>query len=76
MRLQMSLESARNAGFTQIVAALHPPYDRRGRAADLPICWSSAVKICVFGHIHDAGREHIFQAGATVTYRFAAADLC
>ncbi len=77
LRLQMSLESARKAGFTEIVAALHyPPYNRRGQSSGFTdLLEQYGVKICVFGHIHDAGREYIFQGRRNgVTYRFAAAD--
>ena len=33
------------------------------------------VETCVFGHIHDAGREQIFRGERNgLTYRFVAAD--
>ena len=37
--------------------------------------YTFGVKICVFGHIHDSGRDYICQGKRTgVDYRFVAAD--
>ncbi len=76
-RLQLSLESARRHSLSTIIAALHfPPFNRRGQPnAFTEILEYYGVKICVYGHIHDRGRELVFQGERNgVRYRFIAAD--
>ncbi len=76
-RLQMSLESARKSSFQDIIAALHfPPFNRRNQPSDFTrLLEEYRVKICVFGHIHDQGRDYIYQGKKKgVEYRFVAAD--
>jgi uncharacterized protein len=76
-RLQLSLESARGAGCSHIIAALHfPPFDRFGRPSGFTdLLEQAGVRICVYGHIHDVSREKLFQGERRgVTYRFVAAD--
>jgi len=76
-RLKMSLDSARDNLFQDLVVALHfPPFNRRGRpSAFTDLLEEYGVRICVFGHIHDEGRNHIFQGLKNgVEYRFVAAD--
>ncbi len=76
-RLQLSLESARRQSLTDIIVALHfPPFNRQGQpSAFTEILELYQVSICVFGHIHDGGRELIFQGERNnVQYRFVAAD--
>lgn len=76
-RLKLSLESAVQDSHFDIIAALHfPPYNREGQpSAFTEILEQFGVKLCVFGHIHDSGRDHIFQGERNgVTYRFIAAD--
>lgn len=77
LRLQISLESARKCGFTEIIVALHfPPYNRQGQPSGFTeLLEQYRVSTCVFGHIHDQGRERIFQGRrCDVTYCFVAAD--
>lgn len=76
-RLRLSLASAKMKSLPIRIAALHfPPFNRRGQPSDFTALLEEyAVKICVFGHIHDHGRNEIFQGErGGVTYRFAAAD--
>jgi uncharacterized protein len=76
-RLQLSLESARGASFSEIIVALHfPPFNRKNQASIFTdLLEQYAVKVCVFGHIHDQGRDHIFQGTWNgVDYYFVAAD--
>ncbi len=76
-RLQLSLESARSDSFQELIAALHfPPFNRMGQpSAFTDLLEEYRVRICVFGHIHDEGRNSIFQGSKNgVEYRFVAAD--
>ncbi len=76
-RLELSLQSARDSGLPVMVAALHfPPFNRRGQpSAFTALLESFGVRYCVFGHIHDSGRDHLFRGERNgVTYHFAAAD--
>lgn len=76
-RLQLSLESSSRDSFSDIIVALHfPPYNRKGQpSAFTRLLERYKVKICVFGHIHDSGRDYIFQGNRNgVEYRFVAAD--
>ena len=76
-RLQLSLESARKQSFKDIIVALHfPPYNRRNQPSDFTrLLESFGVRICVFGHVHDEGRDYIYQGVKNgVEYRFVAAD--
>jgi len=77
LRLQISLESAAQSGFTEIIVALHfPPYNRLGQPSGFTdLLKQYGVKYCVFGHIHDQGRERVFQGERDgVVYSFVAAD--
>ncbi len=76
-RLQLSLESALGAGQSSIVAALHyPPFNRQGSPSGFTgLLERCGVRYCVYGHIHDEGRQKLFQGErAGVTYRFVASD--
>lgn len=76
-RLQLSLESARRAGLSPGVAALHfPPFNRQGRASEFTeLLERYEIRTCVFGHIHDRGRDRVFQGVKNgVSYLFVAAD--
>ncbi len=76
-RLQLSLESARREKKQNIIAALHfPPFNRKGQAsAFTEILEEYKVKVCLFGHIHDQGRNNIYQGTRNgVNYLFVAAD--
>jgi uncharacterized protein len=76
-RLQLSLQSAKQAKFSELIAALHfPPFNRKGQSnAFTELLEEFNVTTCLFGHIHDSGRDYIFQGSRNgVTYRFVAAD--
>ncbi len=76
-RLRLSLERAREDSFDSIIAALHfPPFTRRGSSSDFTrVLEEYGVKICIYGHIHDNGRDSFFQGErGGVHYRFVAAD--
>jgi uncharacterized protein len=76
-RLQFSLESTGGRQDLKIIAALHfPPFNRKGQpSAFTALLEQFAVRICVYGHIHDQGREYIFQGRRNgVDYRFVASD--
>jgi len=76
-RLHFSLESTKGLEHSGIIAVLHfPPFNRNEKSSDFTALLEQyGVKICVFGHIHDSGREHIFQGIRNgVSYRFVAAD--
>ncbi len=76
-RLQLSLQSAAGAEAEQIICALHfPPFNRSNQpSAFSDLLEAAAVKLCVFGHIHDSGRDQIFQGlRGGVEYHFVAAD--
>lgn len=76
-RLELSLRSAAGIARAKIITALHfPPFNRKNKPSIftelLEKYW---VKKCVFGHIHDSGRDYIFQGIRNgVEYRFVAAD--
>ncbi|MFO7951403.1 MAG: metallophosphoesterase [Bacillota bacterium] len=76
-RLRLSLDSAKTNSFGSIIAALHfPPFNRRGQAsAFTEVLEEYGVKICIYGHVHDGGKEAFFQGEKNgVHYRFVAAD--
>jgi len=76
-RLELSLESARLAGRERIVAALHyPPFNRQGSPSGFTgLLERYGVSYCVYGHIHDEGRDRLFQGErGGVNYIFVAAD--
>ncbi len=76
-RLQLSLESAVKAGQMRLIAALHyPPFERRTDPSGFTeLLERYGVKHCVFGHIHDPGREKLFQGErGGVVYHFVASD--
>lgn len=76
-RLQLSLESANRELSPERIAAFHfPPFNRKGQPnAFTELLEEYRVDICVFGHIHDSGRDNIFQGERNgVFYRFVAAD--
>jgi uncharacterized protein len=76
-RLQLSLESTAGETSSEIIVALHfPPFNRKGQSsAFTTLLEQFRVRICIFGHIHDSGRDYIFQGEKNgVEYRFVAAD--
>ena len=77
LRLELSLQSSLRAGFSNLLAVLHyPPYPRQGPPSSFTgLLEKAGVKHCVFGHIHEAGREAIFRGEwGGVNYHFVAAD--
>jgi len=76
-RLELSLKSTAGIASAKIITALHfPPFNRKNKPSIFTeLLEKYAVKICVFGHIHDSGRDYIFQGVRNgVEYRFVAAD--
>ncbi len=76
-RLKLSLEHSRQAGAAPIICALHfPPFNRLNQPSEFTALLEHyGVKKCVFGHIHDSGRDYIFQGRQNgVEYHFVAAD--
>ncbi|MDY6825745.1 MAG: metallophosphoesterase [Bacillota bacterium] len=76
-RLRLSLESAAPSSSATLIAAIHfPPFPRRGQqSAFTDLLEEYGVAACVFGHIHDSGRDYIFQGERNgVRYYFIAAD--
>ncbi|OPL10433.1 MAG: hypothetical protein AVO34_03595 [Firmicutes bacterium ML8_F2] len=76
-RLRLSLESAVRSSSSTLIVAIHfPPFPRRGwQSAFTELLEEYGVAACVFGHIHDSGRDYIFQGERNgVRYYFAAAD--
>ena len=76
-RLELSLESIGRESFSEKIAVFHfPPFNRKGQpSAFTELLEQHRVQICVFGHIHDDGRDNIFQGERNgVDYSFVAAD--
>ena len=76
-RLRLSLEHGLKRGAGQIICALHyPPFNRQNQeSAFTALLEEYKVELCVFGHIHDEGRDYIFQGVKNgVRYLFVAAD--
>ncbi len=76
-RLKLSLESASHLNPGSLIAALHfPPFNRKNQpSAFTALLEEYGVNICVFGHIHDEGRDYVYQGiRNNVQYRFVAAD--
>jgi len=71
MRLKMSLEKAYNDGWRKFVVTLHyPPFTPAGeRTGFIEIMEEFGVKICLYGHLHDA-REHKILRGDMGGIRF------
>lgn len=77
-RLELSLESARSMGANKIIVALHyPPFTRYSQDSAFTALMEKdwPIEICVFGHIHDQGRNKIFQGQRKgIKYILVAAD--
>jgi len=76
-RLRLSLTSAARADAGKIIGALHfPPFNRSNQPSSFSeLLEEYDVKKAVFGHIHDSGRDQIFQGLRNgVEYHFVAAD--
>lgn len=77
LRLRLSLKSAAGRSEIPIIAALHyPPFNRRHQpSAFTELLEEYQVSICLYGHIHDDGRDYVFQGLRNgVTYHYVAAD--
>ena len=64
LRLRASLETARIAGYTDVILALHYPpfYSREEDSVFKDLIDEYSVRTCVFGHIHGAeGAASIFE---------------
>ncbi len=63
LRLEMSLESAVNAGFSKIIVAMHYPpiytFEQNSPFRDLIDKYK--VSHCVFGHIHEPKNDSVFE---------------
>jgi uncharacterized protein len=76
-RLKLSLLSAAKNAPDPIIAALHfPPFNRKNQpSAFSNLLEEYKVRKCLFGHIHDSGRDNIFQGVRNgIEYHFVAAD--
>lgn len=78
-RLQLSLQSARRAGASEIVVMLHyPPVGAGGAptAFSQLLAGTPGVSLCVYGHLHGPGaHERAFQGELDgVIYRLVAGD--
>ena len=65
------------AGQKNIIAALHyPPFNRQDSSSGFTeLLELHGVKYCVYGHVHDEGRDQLFQGKrGGVDYRFVACD--
>lgn len=76
-RLELSLKSAYDRGYRQIIAALHfPPFNiKREPSGFTELLAAYGVKICVYGHLHAEARKLAFEGELAGTrYVFVAAD--
>ena len=77
LRLEMSLETARDDGFSRLLAVLHfPPFNvRLDDTGFVHIMRRFGVKICVYGHLHGADHQRAFQGMRDgIVYYFTASD--
>jgi uncharacterized protein len=76
-RLELSLKNAAENGPRAIIVALHfPPFNRKNQpSAFTELLEAYRVQKCIFGHIHDSGRDYVLQGIHNgVDYHFVAAD--
>ncbi|MBO5590007.1 MAG: metallophosphoesterase [Acidaminococcaceae bacterium] len=78
LRIRASLDAARQAGFTEIILALHYPpfYSMEEDSIFKQLIDEYGVKTCVFGHIHGAeGAAAIFEGQRDgCTYKLVSCD--
>lgn len=77
IRLENSLAAAKNAGYSQIVAAMHYPplYKAEETTIFTKLFNKYGVTHCVFGHIHGTDAANIFEGEARgVNYKLVSCD--
>ncbi len=77
LRLRMSLTKAQQDGFGEYIVTLHyPPFTPGGEDTGFTsIMQEFAVRICLYGHLHGADQQGVFQGErGGIDYFFVAAD--
>lgn len=77
LRLEASLAAARQAGYSDIVAALHYPplYDAANASVFAELLERYGVSYCVFGHIHGSDAGMVFEGVRNgITYKLVSCD--
>lgn len=77
LRLEASLEAARQAGYSDIIAALHYPplYDVANESVFAELLERYGVRHCVFGHIHGSDASMVFEGIRNgITYKLVSCD--
>ena len=77
LRLEASLEAARQAGYSDIIAALHYPplYDAANESVFAELLERYGVRHCVFGHIHGSDASMVFEGIRNgITYKLVSCD--
>lgn len=77
MRLEASLAAAKQAGYDDIIAALHYPplYDAGNESIFAELLESYGVRHCVFGHIHGSEAGLVFEGVRKgITYKLVSCD--
>ena len=77
MRLEASLAAAKQAGYSDIIAALHYPplYDANNESIFAELLESYGVRHCVFGHIHGSDAGLVFEGQRNgVNYKLVSCD--
>ena len=77
LRLEASLQSARQAGYTQMLAMLHyPPFTSSPQANPLTeLLQAYQVSWCVYGHLHDESVHTAFNGSFNqIEYRLVSCD--
>ena len=77
LRLEASLKAARQAGYSDIIAALHYPplYDAANESVFAELLERYGVRHCVFGHIHGSDASMVFEGIRNgITYKLVSCD--
>ncbi|NMB35539.1 MAG: serine/threonine protein phosphatase [Firmicutes bacterium] len=77
IRLRLSLSKAQEEGFDDFIVTLHyPPFNFRGENSGFTaIMQEFAVRICLYGHLHNVDQQDVFQGERDgIDYFFVAAD--
>ena len=77
LRLEASLTAARQAGYSEIIAALHYPplYDAANESVFADLLERYGVSHCVFGHIHGSDAGMVFEGVRNgITYKLVSCD--
>ena len=75
--MEASLEAARQAGYSDIIAALHYPplYDAANESVFVELLERYGVRHCVFGHIHGSDASMVFEGIHNgITYKLVSCD--